>query len=90
MLKIIVKRLVLIEMVFIVLMPIVVQADPLIIITFLHPFSILPYLLSHPQQGEIIESSGGPRHLSTISLKNFHLFKIAKLIINFCLKFFFN
>ena len=90
MLKIIVKRLVLIKMVFIVLMPIVVQADPLIGITFLHPSAVLPYLLSHPQQGEIIESSGGSRHLSTIPLKNFHLFKIAKLIINFCLKFFFN
>ena len=50
MLKIIVKRLVLIKMVFIILIPIVVQADPFIIITFLHPSSILPYLLSHPQQ----------------------------------------
>ena len=37
---------------------------------------------------EIIEFSCGPRHLSTISLKNFHLFKIAELVINFCLKFF--
>ena len=36
--------------------------------------------------GEIIESSGGPRHLSTIPLKNFHLFRIAELIINLCLK----
>ena len=35
---------------------------------------------------EIIESSDGPRHLSTISLKNFHLFKIAESIINLCLK----
>ena len=35
---------------------------------------------------EIIKSSGGPRHLSTIPLKNFHLFKIAKSIINFYLK----
>ena len=40
--------------------------------------------------GEIIESSGGPRHLSTIPLKNFHLFKIAKSVINFCLKKFSN
>ena len=36
--------------------------------------------------GEIIESSGGPRHLSTILLKNFHLFKIAESVINFCFK----
>jgi len=28
--------------------------------------------------------------LSTISIKCFHLFKIAKSVINFCLKFFFN
>ena len=40
--------------------------------------------------GEIIESSGGPRHLSTIPLKNFHLFKIAESVINFCLKKFSN
>ena len=33
--------------------------------------------------GEIIESSGGPRHLSTILLKNCYLFKITKSIINF-------
>ena len=39
-----------------------------------------------PPLQEIIESPGGPRHLSTISLKNFHLFKIAESIINFCLK----
>ena len=39
-----------------------------------------------PPLQEIIESSGGSRHLSTIPLKNFYLFKIAKLIINFCLK----
>ena len=37
-------------------------------------------------RGEIIESSGGPRHLSTISLKIFHLFKITESVINFCLK----
>ena len=36
--------------------------------------------------GEIIESSGGPRYLSTILLKNFYLFKIAESVINFCLK----
>ena len=36
--------------------------------------------------GEIIESSGGSRHLSIILLKNFHLFKIAESVINFCLK----
>ena len=35
---------------------------------------------------EIIESSGESRHLSTIPLKNFHLFKIAESIINFYLK----
>ena len=36
--------------------------------------------------GEIIESSSWSRHLSIIPLKNFHLFKIAKSVINFCLK----
>ena len=36
--------------------------------------------------GEIIESSGRPRHLSIVPLKNFHLFKIAKSVINFYLK----
>ena len=40
--------------------------------------------------GEIIEFSGGPRHLSTILLKNFNLFKIAESVINFCLKIFSN
>ena len=40
--------------------------------------------------GKIIEFSGRPRHLSTILLKNFHLFKIAEPIINFYLKFFSN
>ena len=39
---------------------------------------------------EIIDSSSGPRHLSTILLKNFDLFKIAESVINFCLKFFSN
>ena len=33
----------------------------------------------HPRDGEIIRSSGGPRHLSTIPLKNSHLFKIVEL-----------
>ena len=41
---------------------------------------------SVPTVQEIIESSGGPRHLSTIPLKNFHLFKIAESVINFCFK----
>jgi len=36
--------------------------------------------------GEIIESSSEPRYLSTVALKNFNLFKIAVLVINFCLK----
>ena len=37
-------------------------------------------------KGEIIESSSGSRHLSTIPLKNFNLFKIVGSVINFCLK----
>ena len=37
-------------------------------------------------KGEIIKSSSGPCHLFTIPLKNFNLFKIAELVINFCLK----
>ena len=44
--------------------------------------------LSFPR--EIIEYSGGSRHLSTIPLKNFHLFKIAESVINFYLKKFSN
>ena len=36
--------------------------------------------------GEIIQSSGGPGHLSTIPLKNSHLFKITESVISFCLK----
>ena len=36
--------------------------------------------------GEIIQSSDGPRHLSTILLKNFYLFKIAESVISFYLK----
>ena len=35
---------------------------------------------------EIIQSSSRPRYLSTISLKNSHLFKIAESVITFCLK----
>ena len=35
---------------------------------------------------EMIESSGGPRYLSIILLKNFNLFKIAESVINFYLK----
>ena len=37
-------------------------------------------------KGKTIEYFDGSRYLSTISLKNFHLFKIAELVINFCLK----
>ena len=48
--------------------------------------SLLPSLFSLSLSGEIIESFGEPRHLSTIPLKNFHLFKIAELVINFCFK----
>ena len=33
---------------------------------------------------------GGPHHLSTIPLKNFHLFKITESVINFYLKKFSN
>ena len=44
------------------------------------------YSVSVSQKEEIIESFGGPRYLSTIPLKNFHLFKIVELVINFCLK----
>ena len=41
-----------------------------------------------PTKEEIIESFGGPCHLSTILLKNFHLFKIIESVISFCLNFF--
>ena len=40
--------------------------------------------------GEIIQSSGKPHHLSIILLKDSHLFKIVKSVINFCLKNFSN
>ena len=47
--------------------------------------------LKLPKVEEIIEFSDGPRHLSTIPfINNFHLFKIAELVINFCLKNFSN
>ena len=36
--------------------------------------------------GEIIQYSDGPCHLSTILLKDRHLFKIAESLINFRLK----
>ena len=42
------------------------------------------------KKGEIIEFSGVPRHLSTIPIKDFHLFKIAELVINFYLEKFSN
>ena len=36
---------------------------------------------------EILNSPhGGPRHLFVISVKDFHLFKIAKLVFSFYLK----
>ena len=35
------------------------------------------------KQGEIIQSFGRPRHLSTILLKDSHLFKIAESVIIF-------
>ena len=43
-----------------------------------------------PIWGEIIQSSGGPRHLSTIPLKDSYLFKMAESVISFCLKIFSN
>jgi len=42
--------------------------------------------LVFPTMREIIESSGGPCHLFTIPLKNFHLFKIVESVINFYFK----
>ena len=50
----------------------------------LFPNARLPPKLKMPTLGEIIQSSSGPRHLSTIPLKNSHLFKIAELTISFC------
>ena len=60
-----------------------------ILIVFFFPFPIKTFFnwsLNQCPKGEIIKSSGEPRHLSTILLKNFHLFKIAELVINFYLK----
>lgn len=45
---------------------------------------------SHSKQWEIIQSSGGSRHLFNIPLNNSHLFKIAKSVINFYFKKIFN
>ena len=39
---------------------------------------------------QTIQSFSRPRHLSTIPLKNFHLFKIVELVISFYFKNFFN
>ena len=52
-------------------------------ISYTMPKTCLP---SPSLSGEIIESSGRPRHLSIISLKNLHLFKIIESVINFYLK----
>ena len=41
---------------------------------------------STPSSREIIESSSGPHHLFIILLKNFHMFKIVELVINFYFK----
>ena len=43
-----------------------------------------------PLAREIIQSSNGPRYLSTIPLKDSHLFKIAELVISFWFKKFSN
>ena len=42
------------------------------------------------KEWEIIQSSGGQCHLSTIPLKDPHLFKIVESVISFCLKKFSN
>ena len=41
------------------------------------------FLLNSLVIGEIIQPSSGPHHLSTIPLKNSHLFKIAESVISF-------
>ena len=43
---------------------------------FYHPLNL----------GEIIQSFSKPHHLSTIPLKDSHLFKITESVINFCFK----
>ena len=44
--------------------------------------------LTQPDK-KLYNSHGRPRHLSTIPLKDSHLFKIAESVISFYLKFFF-
>ena len=44
------------------------------------------FLKNNSISREIIESPGGPHHLSTIPLKNFHMFKIVESVINFSFK----
>ena len=39
---------------------------------------------------DIIQSFGGPCHLSTIPLKGFYLFKIVESVISFCFKKIYN
>ena len=48
--------------------------------------AIIVTQLTPPLPREIIQSSGGPCHLSTIPLKDSYLFKIAKSVISFCFK----
>ena len=45
---------------------------------------------TQPILREVIQSSGGSRHLSTIPLKDSHLFKITESVISLCFKKFYN
>ena len=45
---------------------------------------------TQPILREVIQSSGEPRHLSTIPLKDSHLFKIVESVISFYFKKFYN
>ena len=56
----------------------------------LKPTHGLVLLFAWLTRGEIIQFSGRLRYLSTIPLKNSHLFKIIKSVISFCLKKLYN
>ena len=60
----------------------------LLVSSLKHHASCVARVGQHGGWWEIIESYSGPHHLSTIPLKNFHLFKITESVFNFCLKFF--
>ena len=48
--------------------------------------SFILYICSAPKEEKLYNSHGGLRHLSTIPVKDSHLFKIAESVFSFYLK----